>query len=183
LAMCEEIDWNVGRMLRRLDELDLAQNTIVIYYSDNGPNTFRWNGGMKGRKGSTDEGGVRVPFFIRWPGKIRPGTIVREITGAIDLLPTLTAMAGIPRVGDKPLDGKDISSLLLGTARDWPDRMIFSHQNGRVSVRTQQYRLDADGALFDMAADPGQRRDLARDKPEVAARLSEAVRSWRKDVL
>jgi arylsulfatase A-like enzyme len=183
LAMCEELDWNVGRVLRKLDELKLNRNTIVIYFSDNGPNTFRWNGDMKGRKGSTDEGGVRVPFFIRWPEKIKPDTAVRQIAGAIDLLPTLTALAGIPRVGDKPLDGKDLSPLLLRTTREWPDRMIFSHQNGKVSVRTQQYRLDADGALFDMVSDPGQRKDLAHDKPDLAAKLSQAVTAWRRDVL
>ena len=73
LAMCENIDWNVGRVLDRLDELKLADNTIVIYFSDNGPNSWRWNGGMKGRKGSTDEGGVRAPFLIRWPGHIAAG--------------------------------------------------------------------------------------------------------------
>ena len=71
LAMCENIDWNVGRVLDKLDELKLADNTIVLYFSDNGPNSWRWNGGMKGRKGSTDEGGVRSPFLIRWPGHIR----------------------------------------------------------------------------------------------------------------
>ena len=89
LAMCENIDWNVGRVLQKLDELKLADNTIVIYFSDNGPNSLRWNGGMKGRKGSTDEGGVRSPCFVRWPGKIKPGTRVPQIAGAIDLLPTL----------------------------------------------------------------------------------------------
>ena len=63
LAMCENIDWNVGRVLKKLDELKLADNTIVLYFSDNGPNSWRWNGGMKGRKGSTDEGGVRSPLL------------------------------------------------------------------------------------------------------------------------
>jgi arylsulfatase A-like enzyme len=183
LAMCENIDWNVGRILKKLDELKLAQNTIVIYFSDNGPNSWRWNGGMKGRKGSTDEGGVRVPCFVRWPGHIRPGTKVRQIAGAIDLLPTLAGMAGIPIVGNKPLDGKDIRPLLLGKDQDWPDRMIFSHQAGKVSVRTQQYRLDAQGALFDMVADPGQDRDIARQAPEPAARLAAAVAAWKKDAL
>ena len=183
MAMCENIDWNVGRVLRRLEELNLAGNTIVIYFSDNGPNTFRWNGGMKGRKGSTDEGGVRVPLVIRWPGKIKPGTTVREISGAIDLLPTLTALADIPRVGDKPLDGRDLSPLLFGTARDWPDRTIFTHWAGKVSARTQRYRLDDSGSLFDMVADPGQTKDVASDRPDVAARLSQAVVAWRKDVL
>jgi hypothetical protein len=155
----------------------------VIYFSDNGPNSWRWNGGMKGRKGSTDEGGVRAPFFVRWPGKIKAGTTVREIAGALDLLPTLTSLAGIARIGDKPLDGKDISPLLLGTATNWPDRMIFSHQAGRVSVRTQQYRLDDRGALFDMVADPGQSANIAKQQPEVAARLRQAVTRWREEVL
>src|SRR5687767_2875709 len=95
LAMTENLDRNVGRVLRRLEELRLSENTIVIYFSDNGPNSFRWNGGMKGRKGSVEEGGVRVPFLIRWPARIKPGTTVREIAGAIDLLPTLTKFAGI----------------------------------------------------------------------------------------
>src|SRR6185436_9450757 len=90
LAMCENIDWNVGRILQQLDALKLSSNTIVIYFSDNGPNGWRWNGGMKGRKGSTDEGGVRSPFLIRWPGKIPVGLRIPQIAGAIDLLPTLS---------------------------------------------------------------------------------------------
>jgi arylsulfatase A-like enzyme len=183
LAMCENIDANVGRLLRRLDDLKLTERTIVIYFSDNGPNSVRWNGGMKGTKGSVDEGGVRAPFVIRWPAKIQPGTTVREIAGAIDLLPTLTQFTGVPLISDKPLDGKDLSPLLLGTARDWPDRMIFSHQNGKVSVRTQRYRLDDRGALFDMDADPGQATDVAPQQPEIAAKLRNAVAAWRKDAL
>lgn len=183
LAMCENIDWNVGRLLDRLDQLKLADNTIVLYASDNGPNSWRFNGGMKGRKGSTDEGGVRSPFMIRWPGHIRGGAVVPNIAGAIDLLPTLADLAGIPLVGSKPLDGRSLKPLLLGTAADWPDRMIFSHWDGRVSVRTQRYRLDNEGRLFDMAADPVQDHDVATQQPDVARRLSQAVADWRKEVL
>ena len=185
LAMVENIDWNVGRVLRQLDEMKLAENTIVIYFSDNGPNSWRWNGGMKGRKGNTDEGGVRLPFLIRWPGKIKPGTTVRQIAGAIDLLPTLASMASVPLLGGKPLDGKDLSPLLSGdatAARDWPDRMIFSHWGGNVSARSQQYRLDNTSALFDMVADPGQQTDIAQQHPELAAKMRQAVTDWRKDV-
>jgi N-sulfoglucosamine sulfohydrolase-like protein len=138
---------------------------------------------MKGIKASTDEGGVRSPFFIRWPGKIRPGIRVTEIAGAIDLLPTLTTLAGIDLKSEKPLDGKDVSPLFMGSVRNWPDRMIFSHQNGRVSVRTRQYRLDDRGALFDMNADPGQTRDIAPEKPDVSVKLTGAVAQWRMDVL
>ncbi|MCZ6793571.1 MAG: sulfatase-like hydrolase/transferase, partial [Planctomycetota bacterium] len=183
LAMCENIDWNVGRVLRKLDELELSRQTIVIFFTDNGPNSWRWNGGMRGRKGSTDEGGVRVPFLIRWPGHIEPGKRISRIAGAIDLLPTLADLAGIPVRSTKPLDGKSLKPLLLGGDDGWPDRMIFSHQRGRVSVRTQRYRLDHTSKLYDLTTDPGQRRDLSKEKPELAAELSAAVARWREDVL
>lgn len=183
LAMCENIDANVGRILKSLETLHLADDTIVIYFSDNGPNGWRWNAGMRGKKGSTDEGGVRSPCFVRWPKHIKPGTKIPQIAGAIDLLPTLADMAGIQVVGDKPLDGVSVKPLLLGAARDWPDRMIFSHWRGRVSVRTQRYRLDSKGKLYDMAADPGQNRDVAKDHPDVTRRLSQAVKEWRAELL
>ena len=183
LAMCENIDWNVGRVLRKLNKLKLAEKTIVVYFSDNGPNSWRWNDGMKGRKGSTDEGGTRVPCLIRWPGHIKPGIQIPQIAGAIDLLPTLADMAGIPTVSTKPLDGVSIKPLLLKETKNWPDRMIFSHQRGRVSVRTQQYRLDHTGKLFDITTDPGQHRNIAKEKPNVAARLTKAVSQWKAEVL
>ena len=183
LAMCENIDWNVGRVLRQLDKLKLAENTIVIYFSDNGPNSWRWNDGMKGRKGSTDEGGNRVPCLVRWPGHIKFGIKIPQIAGAIDLLPTLADMAGISIVGSKPLDGISVKPLLLRETDNWPDRMIFSHQRGRVSVRTQRYRLDHTGKLFDMIIDPGQYRDVSKKKPEIAAKLREAVARWKDEVL
>jgi arylsulfatase A-like enzyme len=155
LAMIETLDDNIGRVLQRLDAPNLSSNTIVIYFNDNGPNAPRWNGGMKGIKGSVDEGGIRSVFFLRWPGGgIRAGTVVREIAGAVDLLPTLCALTGVKRVGDRPLDGRDMSPLLLGHQADWPDRILFSHQNGNVSARSQRYRLDPRGELFDMIEDP-----------------------------
>lgn len=89
LAMTANIDDNVGRLLEKLTSLDLARDTIVVYFSDNGPNSWRWNDGMKGRKASTDEGGVRAPFIIRWTGRIPAGHRVEGIAGVIDLLPTL----------------------------------------------------------------------------------------------
>jgi arylsulfatase A-like enzyme len=183
LAMVENIDWNVGRVLAKLDELKLAGDTIVLYFSDNGPNSWRWNGGMKGRKGSVDEGGVRAPLLVRWPGRIQPRTRVPQIAGAIDLLPTLSDLAGVKVASVKPLDGRSLKPLLTGGGAGWPDRMIFSLQNKRISVRTQQYRLDPAGALFDMVADPGQKKDVAGEKPEVAGKLRKAVEEWGKEML
>ena len=183
LAMCENIDWNVGRVLKKLDELKLSDNTIVIYFSDNGSNGHRWNGGMKGIKGSTDEGGVRAPFFIRWPAKIKPNKTVGEISSAIDLLPTLAKLADVSLAEAKPLDGKDISPLLLGSPGHWPDRMLFTHQAGKVSVRTQQYRLADNGTLYDMISDPDQKTNIAPQKPDIAKRLSQSAAAWRQEVL
>ena len=183
LAMCENVDWNVGRVLAKLDELKLRDDTIVIYFSDNGPNSWRWNGGMKGRKASVDEGGLRVPFLIRWPGHIRPGTKVARIAGAIDIMPTLCELTGVTVDVKKPLDGRSLKPLLLGERVDWADRMIFSLQGKRISVRTQRHRLDADGALFDMIADPGQKRDISAEQPVVAAQLRKAVADWGKEML
>jgi len=182
-AMNESLDWNVGRVLRKLDELKLAEDTIVVYFTDNGPNSNRWNGGMRGRKGSVDEGGVRSPLFVRWPGKLPAGRTVPEIAAAIDLLPTLASLAGFPLRTGKPLDGRDVSGLMKGTPTDWPARTIFSHQAGRVSGRTQQYRLDDRGRLYDMVADPGQAKDVSQDRPDIAETMRRSVAAWRRDVL
>jgi arylsulfatase A-like enzyme len=183
LAMCENIDWNVGRILAKLDELGLAENTIVLYFCDNGPNSWRWNGDMRGRKGSTDEGGVRSPLLVRWPGRIEAGKKVSQIAAAIDLLPTLTELAEVRVVGDKPLDGVSLAPLLTGEADAIEGRMIFSHWTGRVSVRTDQYRLDDRGRLYDMATDRGQRKDLSGEQPEVASKLMAAVADWKAEML
>ena len=117
------------------------------------------------------------------PVTSRPTGTVPQIAAAIDLLPTLASLAGIPVIGGKPLDGRDLTPLLQGEPRAWPDRMIFNHFHDKTSVRTQRYRLDAAGALFDMQSDPGQWHDIAAEKPDVARRLSKAVADWLRDVL
>ena len=112
LAMCENVDWNVGRLMKKLKQLGVDDNTIVVFFHDNGPNGSRWNQEMRGRKGSTDEGGCRSPLFVRWPAQIKPGTFVTQITSVTDLLPTLTSLAGIDIIGDKRLDGMDVTPWL-----------------------------------------------------------------------
>lgn len=182
LAMIENQDRNVGRILTKLQKLGLAENTIVLYFSDNGPNSNRWTGGMKGRKGHTDEGGVRSVCYLKWPAKLPAGRSVTRIAGAIDLLPTLTSLAGVARVGGKPLDGRDLSPLLLKEAADWPDRMIFSTWASNIGVRTQTHRLDNAGRLFDMVADPGQTTPVNEREPDLAAKLAAAAEAWRKEM-
>lgn len=182
LAMLENQDRNVGRVLAKLEEHQLSASTIVVYFSDNGPNSFRWTGGMKGRKGSTDEGGVRSVCHLRWPAKLPAGHTVMQISGAIDLLPTLLALTGVKRVGERPLDGRDLSPLLLKQDQAWPERMIFSTWAGKVSVRTQTHRLDSSGQLYDMIADPGQTRPINDQQAALAEKLAKAVDAWREEM-
>jgi len=182
LAMCENIDWNVGRIMKKLKELKLEKNTIVIYFSDNGPNGWRWNGGMKGRKASTDEGGVRSPLIMRWTGTITPDSQIEEIAGVIDLMPTLTDMAGIECQTLKQLDGVSLKPLLMKSNEKWIDRQIFSSWNGRVSVRSQKYRLDNQGKLFNMISDPGQLTDVSEKEPGITQQLRLSVDRWKTDV-
>jgi arylsulfatase A-like enzyme len=183
LAMCENIDDNVGRLLAALKAEKLDQDTIVLYFSDNGPNGPRWNGGMKGRKGSTDEGGVRSTLVVRWPAKVKPGLVVTPIASAVDLYPTLIDLAGIKRAGDKPFDGISLVPWLFGAESKPPERVLFQHWAGRVSARDQRFRLDATGQLFDMLTDPNQTKNAVADRPEDAKRLGDAVEKWKRDVL
>jgi arylsulfatase A-like enzyme len=178
LAMCENIDANVGRLIQHLEQTDLADDTIVVYFSDNGPNGARFNGGMRGRKGSTFEGGLRSPCLIRYPKAIKGGTKVTRIAAAIDLLPTLADFAGLRFESPKPLDGTSIAPLLRQDDVDWPERPILSAWNSKVSVRTDRYRMQLAGGLFDLHNDPGETRDVAADHPAVATKLGAALKQF-----
>lgn len=181
LAMTENIDDNVGRILKKLDDLKLTDNTIVIYLSDNGPNSWRWNGGMKGRKGTPGEGSVRVPFLIRWPGGIPAGKVVNGNAAYIDLLPTLTDLTGIPmKKTGKPLDGISLQPALTG-ATELPDRLLFLSINKNNSVRKRHY-LYQNSALYDLSNDSTQQYDIASQYPALTDSLRTAFDQWYAEV-
>jgi len=182
LAMCENIDWNVGRIMNKVEELSLSENTIIIYLSDNGPNSWRWNGGMKGRKGAVDEGGVRSPMIMKWKGTVDAGKKIKEIAAGIDLLPTLAEFAGIELDLEKPLDGKSITPLLVENNPTWEDRIIVNHWRGKTSLRNQKFRLGYQDKLFEIDKDPGQYSDVSEKYPEQYAALMEAKRKWIAEV-
>ena len=182
LAMVENIDYNVGRITAKLRKLYLDDDTIVIYLTDNGPNSFRWNGGMRGKKGSTDEGGVRSPLYIQWTDAIHPGKKVPQLASAIDILPTITSMLNISTDKTKPIDGKDLSPLLFKDAPSWEDRPIFNHWNGHTSVRTQDYRLDNENRLYDIRKDRGQTNDISKRFPKLVDSLIKAKENWLTEV-
>jgi hypothetical protein len=190
LAMCENIDWNVGRLLKKLDKLKVADDTIVLFFNDNGPNGTRWNGDMEGKKGSTEEGGTRSPLLIRWPAGIKPGTEVKQISSVLDLLPTLTEMAGVDKKPKKQLDGKSLAPLLnqskskdLSYLKSITPRTLISSWKGKIGARDQRYRLDYKGRLYDMVKDPGQRTEVSKKFPKVYKRLTQAVDQYKDEVL
>jgi arylsulfatase A len=189
-GMVENMDENIGRILARLDELKLRDNTIVIFLSDNGPNTFRYNGAMKGKKGSVDEGGVRVPFYISWPGKIRSG-VTDQLAQNIDLLPTLLDLCKINFKPELPIDGKNLSSVILKNKMPF-DRLIFSRQGQYPltrcagSVRNNRFRMVAsakDTLLFDLQKDPSQKVDVSKTQPTIRKELVAAYLEWERELV
>lgn len=188
-AMVENIDDNVARLLSTLEQQQKDNETIVIFLTDNGPNGQRFNGGMRGAKGSIHEGGCRVPCFIRWPGRIEPKTI-EQITGHIDLLPTLAAWCQVTLPQSVELDGQNLETLISkGEDPSLADRSILTYRPnqlqlgtfGRGAVRTNQYRLTIEKSvvsLFDMTTDPGQKTDIADKHPNTVSRLKAEIDSY-----
>jgi arylsulfatase A-like enzyme len=202
-GMVENIDDNVGRVLAALDNLELAEHTAVIFLTDNGPQQARYNAGMLRLKGTVNEGGIRAPFFIRWPGRFQPGRSVDRIAAHIDVTPTVLDICDLAKPSHVRFDGISLLPLLDGKAKDWPDRTLFFQwhrgnvpQLGRaLAARSQQYKLvrwqgAAEGAsvpttapeLFDMTADPREERNIADAKPDVADKLWREYEAWFKDV-
>ncbi len=192
-GMIENLDDNIGRILKTMSEIGIDDNTILVFITDNGPNTaLRYNAGMKGHKGQVDEGGERVPFFISWKDKIQAGLISHQLTAHIDVLPTLADLCGISIPENLNLDGVSLKNILLEEQKKLDDRMIFSHryQGGKLqpkrgAVRSQQYRYVLDSneeSLYDMVNDPEQEVDIKEDKKKEFYQLKNAYYDWFKEV-
>lgn len=202
-AMIENIDQNVGRLLDLLDETGLARDTIVIFLVDNGPNTRRYVGPFRGMKSDVHEGGIRSPFFMRWPARLKAGASSDRIAAHIDVMPTLLEAAGVRQPRRLRLDGRSLLPLLEGRAVAWPDRVLVlqSHRGNvpvafhHVAVRHQRWKLvhpsgfgreampaDVPVELYDMEADPGETTNLAATHPAVVAELRAAYAKWFADV-
>ncbi|MDX2038340.1 MAG: sulfatase-like hydrolase/transferase [Isosphaeraceae bacterium] len=198
------LDAQVGRVLERLEQLGLAENTIVVFSSDQGavgagsagvigeadgeddthPNALGSNGALRGGKHTQFEGGVRVPFLIRWPGRIPAGRVDRgSIIAGVDWFPSVCKVAGIAAPAD--LDGEDVSDIWLGKERP-RSRPLFwktAAANSRASMldgrwKFHQQRRGASGTLHDLDIDPLEAIDRADGESELARRLGEAARAW-----
>ena len=178
LAMVENIDENVGRVIAKTKELGIEDNTIMLFFRDNGPARLRWNGGMRERKGSTNEGGVRSPLVMKWPNGIKPGKKVERIVSVTDLLPTLSEMCEIPYKTNKVLDGISVKNSITTDEMEWEDRYILNNWQEKTSIRTQKYRLTHTGELHDIENDRNQTKDLSRDLPKVKDELVQVAKEF-----
>jgi arylsulfatase A-like enzyme len=205
-AMVTNIDANVGRVLAALDERKIADDTIVIFMTDNGPSGQRYNGVLRSGKGSTYDGGIRVPCFVRWPKRLPAGTKIERVAAHIDLMPTLLAACDVPPPANVKLDGVSLLPLLTGGGREdgfWPDRTLYLQwhrgdvpDSGRnAAAVTQRYKLvqplgatpglapkNPKWELYDLQSDPGEQRNLAAEKPDVVEKMRKEYEAWFADV-
>ncbi|MBE0537805.1 MAG: sulfatase [Phycisphaerae bacterium] len=197
-AQLEAIDEGVGRIVRRLDELGIADNTIVIFTGDNGgESNVTDNGPLREGKSTLYEGGIRVPLIVRWPGHIRPGTTCSEPTANYDFYPTLLDCARIRFAGGQSPDGVSLRPVFaepdthldrVGLYWHYPlEKPHFLGGRSSSAVRIGRLKLiefysTGEVELYDLAADPGEERNVARTLPEEAARLKQSLDTWRKSV-
>jgi uncharacterized sulfatase len=136
-----ELDWSVGQVLAKLKELKLDENTLVMFTSDNGATFGGSTGGLRGMKGSSYEGGYRVPMIARWPGKIPAGRVSHELAVMMDLFATVLAVTGAKMPDDRVLDGRDLMPLLAGDTKS-PHEFVFGHQGPKlVTIRDARWKL------------------------------------------
>jgi arylsulfatase A-like enzyme len=193
----EEIDSNVGRMIAALRELKLDRNTLVLYMSDNGPwAPYREQGGsaglLRGAKGSTWEGGMRVPAIFWWPGTIK-SSIVTGIGSELDVLQTFAALAGAKAPADRVLDGYDLSPALRGAPASPRETLFYYGGTGLAAVRHGSYKAHfivpsappagSEPQLYDLDQDPSEKFDLAAAKPDVLAGLRRIAEDHKKTVV
>ncbi len=206
----EHIDFEVGRILKTLDELKLSENTYIIYTTDNGPwLPFRHHGGSAGPlrdgKGTTFEGGQRVPYVMRGPD-IPAGTVCNELTGTIDILPTIAALTGEPLAVTNKIDGMDVSGLWKGTSKQSPRKEFLYYtsrgaiegirrdnwklivkkprpRNARKPINPRQTNIEPPKVfLFNLAMDVGEQTNLAEVKPGVVNRLRARMEALDKEI-
>lgn len=186
-AMVSNIDDNVGRILKKLDDLHIAQNTVVIFMTDNGPQQKRYVAGMRGLKGTVYRGGVRVPFYIRYPALKKVDKDIEAAAAHIDILPTLASICNVSLSKDRKIDGMDLMPLLNGNKNVLRERSLFFYwtrhspelynnialQKGRYKLvgNTDFNALVSDFELFDIEKDPYEQKNIVNEYPVIAKEL------------
>ncbi len=189
-GMITNIDENMGRLMQRLKQLGLEENTILIFMTDNGT-SGSYSGGMRGKKGSEYEGGHRVPCFIHWlGGGLTDGRDINRLTAHVDILPTVIGLCGLKEPRGVKFDGDSLVRLLKGQEMSWPDRTLITDSQRiehpekwrKSAVMTDRWRLVNGKELYDIKADPVQKNDIANRNPQVVEKLRNDYEDWWADV-
>jgi arylsulfatase A-like enzyme len=188
-AMVERIDHGVGLMLAELEKQGIADNTLVVFSSDNGGERYSRNAPLFHHKATVWEGGIRVPCLMRWPAKLPKGKVTSQMGITMDLHATFLVAAGVTSPAPKPLDGIDLLPLLASDSKPI-DRTFFwridrSNRKQR-AIRQRQWKYINDGntmdLLFDLSADIGERTNLGYQHPEILEDLKSKLKSWEAEI-
>jgi arylsulfatase A-like enzyme len=198
--MVSHLDEGTGRLLTKLEELGLEENTIVFFCSDNGGrDIYASQRPFRRGKGWLYEGGIRVPMIVRWPGRIRAGAETGTALSTIDIYPTLLELAGLPPAGH-PVDGRSFAGVLLGSGQgtDRNQYWHYPHYHGgsgmkpASALRIGNYKLiewheeflkgEWAWELYNLETDPGETRDISRAEPELLEQLRGELDQWKRDV-
>jgi arylsulfatase A-like enzyme len=194
-AMVENIDDNVGSLFERLKELGIYDNSLVFYFSDNGPYGDRYVGPHRSRKTFIEEGGIRSIFLAHWPNRLEGGAVNNRIAAHYDLFPTILNAVGVDLPQDTKIDGVNIMPLLKNEEVDWPERNIYlqwhrgsparPYINGAVVSETHKMSFPKDGGdaqLYDLTNDPAELNNLATEQPELLENYLNNYNSWFEEV-
>ena len=200
-AMIAHFDAAVGKLLNDLERLDLENDTLVVFMTDNGHSLGSgYNAGMRGRKGGPYQGGIRVPSFWRWPGKLPAGMDCEAVTAHVDFLPTVLELAGEKApTSVAGIDGRSMTPLLGNPAKAdgeaWPERFLFTHvgrwetgdaekaKYSGTAVRNGRFKLVNNAELYDLGVDPGETNNVIAAHPDVTVKLRAAYERWWAEVL
>lgn len=188
------LDDNIGKILKAIEANGIADNTIVIFTNDNGGQTATGanNGKLRGKKGTLWEGGVRIPWAMRWPSKIKPNSVIDTPTISLDILPTIINAAGHSIRDEWQLDGRSFLPLLTGKSDSLPTRTLFWRQHGSqgsIALRHDNWKLihnrsepQSKPQLFDLEQDLGEENDLATQHPDLVADLVKKLEQWEQEL-
>lgn len=200
-GMITNFDDNLGKLRKKLEEMKIADNTILIYLTDNGTAagaelskdgfvTSGYNAGMRGKKGSQYNGGHRVPFYIYWKnGKITGGKDVNRLSSFMDIMPTLIELCGLQDPGIN-FDGMSIKPLLYGKEKKWPERIIITDTQRddypvkwkNCAIMNDSFHLVDGTELYNIVTDPGQQKDIAAEHPQLVEKLRQSYEKWWNDL-
>lgn len=187
VRMVERMDARIGDLLQALDAHGVADDTIVIFLSDNGADPNGSNGVLRGGKGTLWEGGIRVPCLMRWPKRLPAGGIVSQVTLTMDLAPTLLAAAGVNPGGIR-FDGRNLLPVFLGRRMPFPRTVFWRYKRGEIrrkAVRHGDWKLVIDQGrkeLHELATDEREQRDVAAAHPRLVAELERRLTEWERQV-